>query len=107
MIEGQEFTNVQFLSAVCIATVPSLIMGLVFWIRLGPRVQTIEVFKAEATAQLKSTEICLTRLTALQASAEKLYTSHDSDLKSNALILARLTTLQEVAERRLERLETK
>ena len=106
MMDAQ-FTEAQIVTAIGVSAVPSMIMGLIFWIRLGPRVQTIEVFKAEAVAQLKSTEICLTRLTALQASAEKLYTSHDSDLKSNALMLARLTTLQEVAERRLERLETK
>ena len=102
-----QFSMTQILAAVGISTVPSFILALVFWIRLGPRMTQVESFKEEALAQLRATELCLTRLTTLQTTAEKLYGSHDGELKSNALMLARLTTLQEVAERRLERLESK
>jgi hypothetical protein len=101
------FSSSQVLAAIGVATVPSLILAFVFWIRLGPRMVNVEVFKAEATAQLKAIEICLTRLTELQKAAKDIYTSNDTELKASAKILERLTTLQEVSERRLERLESK
>jgi hypothetical protein len=71
------FSNQQIIVYMGCAAVPSIILSVIGWIRLGPRVDRIE---REQTAQ-------------------------GIELRESTKCLVRLTTLQEVAERRMERLE--
>jgi hypothetical protein len=85
-----QFSGVQLMEAVFIASLPSLILAAVFGIRLGPRVTNNETSIRDQGLEMK---LAMDR--------------YDAQLRIMENCLTRLTTLGEVAERRLERLESK
>jgi hypothetical protein len=84
------FSLQQLIEAAFIASIPYLILTVVAWIRLGPRMSNMESMGKEREITLK---LAMDR--------------YDTQLRIMENCLTRLTALGEVAERRLERLESK